>query len=79
MCRTHGDEIVVGHGAEVARPKCYQRLRTARRRDELHANRVRPVLLNDGAEVTRPEAVCGQVSREHDKIEDVHRHLLPPG
>ena len=79
MCRTNRHEIIVGNSAKVTRVKGHQCLRPTGCRDELDAHRIRAVVLDNGAEIALPEPVRCQVAREHDNVENLHRHWLPPG
>jgi hypothetical protein len=79
MGGANGHEIVVGNSTQILRVKRHQRLRPAGCGDELDAHRVWPVLLDDRAKIALPEPVRRKVMREHDDIEKLHRHGLPPG
>jgi hypothetical protein len=79
MRRTHCNKIVVSNRAKILVTEGHQRLGSTRCRDELHADRVRPVLVDHGAEIAASQPVLQQVSRQNDDVQRSNRHLLHPG
>ncbi len=78
-CGTNSDEIVIGHRPQIGSTESDQRLRTTGRRDELDTERIRPINLDDGAKIAATQPMSGNVARQDDNIERMHRHLAPPG
>ena len=79
MRGTHRDKIIVSNRAKILVAEGHECLGSTRCRNELHADRVRSVLLNHGAEIAAAQPVLRQVSRQNDDIQGSNRHLLPHG
>jgi hypothetical protein len=76
---TNRNEIIVGDGAQLVWSKCHQRLGPTRSRDELDADRLRPVNLDHRAEVAAAQSVSRDVVGQDDDIERMNTHFTPPG
>ena len=79
MDGTDGNEVVISDRANIVRTNRDQRLGPARGRDELHADRIGTVDLDDRAQVAPAQAMSRQVAGQHDGIERVDGHFWPPG
>jgi len=79
MDGTDGNEVVISDRANIVRTNRNQRLGSARGRNELHAERIGTVDLDDRAQVAPAQPMSRQVAGQYDGIEKMDGHFRPPG
>ena len=67
--RAYRHQVTVGYLAHIARMKCHEGLRAARRGDELDLNRIRREHLYNGPKIAGPETVRRNVVSENNDVE----------